>query len=120
MSLKAKPDDNDGFGLLFRFGDASHFYRLLFIEDPMNGGPITRLDKRDGPDYTEVWSSPKGYKVGSAMQIEIEALGDSLKGSVDDRPLFDAKDASYKRGKIGLFCFAQSGQAFGDVKVTLK
>jgi len=120
MALKAKPDDNDGFGLLFRFADPAHFYRLLFVQDPMNGGPITRLDKRDGPDYTEIWSAHKGYKIGSTLQIEIEATGDSLRGSVDGRPLFEAQDASYRRGKIGLFCFAQNGQAFGDVKVTLK
>jgi hypothetical protein len=26
-------------------------------------------------------------------------------------------DASYSRGEIGLFCYAQKGQAFDDVKV---
>jgi hypothetical protein len=120
MTLKAKPDDNDGFGVVFRFRDPDHFYRLLFIQDGMNGGPITRLDKREGPDYTEIWSTRKGYKVGSALEIEIDAVGDSLKGSIDDIPLFEAQDDSYRRGKVGLFCFAQDGQGFDDVKVTLK
>jgi hypothetical protein len=120
MTLKARPEDNDGFGVVFRFQDADHFYRLLFVQDGMNGGPITRLDKRDGPDYTEIWSTRRGYKVGSTVDIEVAAVGDLLKGSIDARPLFEAKDGSYRRGKVGLFCFAQDGQAFDDVKVTLE
>jgi hypothetical protein len=119
MSLKARPDDNDGFGVVFRFTDPEHFYRLLFIQDGMNGGPITRLDKRNGADYTEIWSEKSGYRVGAEMVIEISADGDNIKATADGKPLVQFKDASYSRGKIGLFCFAQAGQAFNDVRVTL-
>jgi hypothetical protein len=31
--------------------------------------------------------------------------------------LLEVTDGSYRRGKIGLFCYAQKGQAFDDVRV---
>jgi hypothetical protein len=120
LSLQAEPRDDDGFGLVFRFVDPEHFYRLVFIEDGFNGGPITRLDKRNGPDYTELWSLKKGFRLGTAMFIEIEVSQDTITATVDGRRLFEVRDATYARGKIGLFCYAQNDQAFDDVKVTTR
>jgi hypothetical protein len=117
LSLTAKPEDDDGFGVVFRYRDAEHFYRLLFLQDGMSGGPITRLDRREGADYTELWSNRKGYRPGSEMTIEVTVLGDLITASVDGRQLCEVNDAHYSRGKIGLFCYAQRGQAFDDVKV---
>jgi hypothetical protein len=117
FQLKAKPADDDGFGVVFRWVDAEHFYRLIFVQDGFNGGPITRLDKRDGADYTELWSAPRGYRPGTEMTIQVEVDGEMLAARVDGRELFRVKDGSYRRGKIGLFCYAQSGQAFDDVRV---
>ena len=120
LSVKSEPGDDDGFGIVFRLADPDHFYRLLFIEDGFNGGPMTRLDKRNGPDYTELWSDKKGFRVGQAISIEIDVAGDTIKAAVDGKTLFQVKDGSYRRGKIGLFCYAQNNQAFDDVKVTMK
>jgi len=118
MRVKAKPADDDGFGVVFRFVDAEHYYRLIFVQDGFNGGPITRLDKRDGADYTELWSIAKGYRSEAEMSIEVEVEGESLSARVDGRELFEVKDGAYRRGKVGLFCYAQNGQAFDDVKVS--
>lgn len=120
LSLKAKPEDDDGFGVVFRFADEQHFYRLIFLQDGFSGGPVTRLDKRNGEDYTELWSSIEGYRTGSEMQIGIDVDGDVIKANLNGRQIFEVKDGDYHRGKIGLFCYAQSGQAFDDVKVILK
>ncbi len=117
LTVKARPDDGDGFGVVFRFEDAGHFYRLLFINDGINGGPLTRLDRRNGADYTEIWSSERGYKVGSEMLIEVEVIDETIRVRVDGRELFEMKDSSISRGKVGLFCYAQNGQAFDEVKV---
>ncbi|MEK6320494.1 MAG: hypothetical protein AABN33_02300 [Acidobacteriota bacterium] len=117
LSVKAKPGDDDGFGVVFRYQDAEHFYRLLFLQDGLSGGPITRLDRREGADYTELWSLAKGYRPGTEMMIEVNVEGDVIKASVDGRHLFEVKDDSYRRGKVGLFCYAQKGQAFDDVRV---
>jgi hypothetical protein len=117
FSVRAKAQDNDGFGVVFRFRDAEHFYRLLLINDGMSGGPLARLDKRDGAEYTELWSASRAYRQGPEMQISIEAEGDHLTGRIDGQPLFDVRDQSYKDGKAGLFCYAQSDQAFDDVRI---
>jgi hypothetical protein len=117
LSLTAKPEDDDGFGVVFRYEDPEHFYRLLFLQDGMSGGPITRLDRREGADYTELWSNAKGYRPGSEMTIQVTVNVNVITASVDGRQLFEMKDASYSRGKIGLFCYAQNGQAFDDVRV---
>jgi hypothetical protein len=120
FKVKALPQDGDGFGVVFRFKDKDHFYRLIFIQDGLNGGPLARLDKRDGEDFTELWSSKQGYEVGREMLIEVEVEGDSISALVNGRVLFEIKDSSYNRGKIGLFCYAQSNQAFDEVRVVEK
>jgi hypothetical protein len=117
VSLTAQPKDNDGFGVVFRFHDAEHFYRLIFVNDTLSGGPLTRLDKRIGADYTEIWSENKGFKKGSEIFIEVEVSGNTIRGWIADRQLFEVRDDSYKHGKIGLFCYAQSDQAFDNVRV---
>ena len=117
LSLRARPEDDDGFGVVFRFQDPEHFYRLLFIQDGRNGGPIARLDKREGADYTEIWSSPRGYRTGVEVFIEIEVDGDNIRARLNGQSIIEAKDGSYRNGKVGLFCYAQSNQAFDDVKV---
>ncbi|HVG21384.1 MAG TPA: hypothetical protein VNI02_20250, partial [Blastocatellia bacterium] len=117
LSLKARPGDDDGFGVVVRFEDPEHFYRLIFLQDGMSGGPITRLDKRDGADYTELWSAQKGYHTGAVMSIAVTVIGSAIRAEVDGNPLFEVKDESYRRGKVGLFCYAQSNQAFDDVMV---
>ena len=117
LSVRAKPEDDDGFGVVFRYQDAQHFYRLLFLQDGLSGGPITRLDRREGADYTELWSVAKGYRTGAETTIEVEVEGNVIKASVDGKQLFEVKNGAYGRGKVGLFCYAQMGQAFDDVKV---
>jgi len=120
ISLSAMPVDDDGFGVVFRYQDAEHFYRLLFLQDGLSGGPITRLDRREGPDYTEIWLLTKGYRPGTEMSIEVSVVGDLIKASVDGKSLFEVRDTSYGQGRIGLFCYAQSGIAFDDVRVVSK
>ena len=117
LSVKAKPIDDDGFGVVFRYQDAQHFYRLLFLQDGLSGGPITRLDRREGADYTELWSVARGYRPGAEVMIEVQVTGDVIEASMDAKQLFEVRDGSYKRGKIGLFCYAQKGQAFDDARV---
>jgi hypothetical protein len=117
FSVRARAEDDDGFGVVFRLIDGEHFYRLIFIDDGMSGGPLMRLDKRDGSDYTELWSEPRAYKQKAEMTLEITAEGDRLRGQFDGQQLFDVRDSSYRSGKVGLFCYAQRDQAFDDVRV---
>ena len=119
LSVRARATDDDGFGVVFRYQDGEHFYRLLLLQDGFSGGPMTRLDRREGADYTELWSAARGYRPGAEVLIEVSVEGDVIKASVDGIQLFEKKDGSYRNGRIGLFCYAQNGQAFDDVKVVV-
>ena len=118
MTVRARPTDDDGFGIVFRYQDSEHFYRLLFLQDGLSGGPLTRLDKREGPDYTELWSIQKGYRPGSVVTITVSVEGEVIKAWLDSRQLLELRDEAFRRGKVGLFCYAQNDQAFDDVRVT--
>lgn len=118
LSVKAKPNDDDGLGVVFRFQDPEHFYRLILVEDGMSGGPIARLDKREGADYTELWSSNEGFRRGTEFVLRIRVHKDSISAMIGDHLLCEVEDGSYEAGKIGLFCYAQKDQAFDDVRVT--
>ncbi len=120
LSVTANPLDDDGFGVVFRFQDKDHFYRLFFLDDSLSGGPLVRLDKREGADYTEIWSEKKGYQKGREVFIEVEVIADTIHAFVDGKPLVEVKDTAYKRGKIGLFCYSQSHQLFDNVRVVKK
>ena len=117
LSLTATPVDDDGFGVVFRYQDSEHFYRLFFLEDGLSGGPLVRLDRREGPDYTELWSLNRGYRPGKEMSIEVSVIGDQISASLDGKSLFEVRDNANRRGRIGLFCYAESGIAFDDVRV---
>ena len=78
------------------------------------------MDRRSGDDYTEIWSTKEGFREGSEVMIEIEAVGDTITGKLNRRVLFEVQDSTYLKGKVGLFCYAQGDQAFDDVKVILK
>jgi len=117
IRVRVRPEDDDGFGLVFRLEDAEHYYRLILIQDGLNGGPVTRLDKRNGGDYTELGSVKRGYRQGAEMVIEVDAVGDAIRARIDDQTVLEVRDGEYRRGRVGLFCYAQSGQAFDDVRV---
>jgi hypothetical protein len=119
FTVRAKPDDNDGFGVVFRFQDPTHFYRFFLLQDGMSGGPLTRLDKREGPDYTEIWSAHQGYKASQEVTIGVQVVGNTIRIDLNGVRLVEARDDSYRQGKIGLFCYAQDGQAFNNVRVIL-
>jgi hypothetical protein len=116
LTVKAKPTDDDGFGVVFRYQDSEHFYRLLFLQDGLSGGPITRLDRREGADYTELWSAERGYRPDVELTIEVKVDGEVIRASVDGKQLFEAKDASYRTARSVCSVCAE-GQAFDDVRV---
>lgn len=117
LSVTARPEDDDGFGIVFHYKDENHFYRLFFLEDTLSGGPLRRLDKREGADYTELWSDKKGYQQGKDIFIEVEVVKDTIRAFVDGQFLCEVRDNAYTQGKIGLFCYSQSHQLFDNVRV---
>jgi hypothetical protein len=46
-------------------------------------------------------------------------VGNMIRITLNGTRLVETKDDSYGQGKIGLFCYAQDGQAFNNVRVIL-
>jgi hypothetical protein len=116
---RCRAEDDDGFGVVFRYRDMEHFYRLILIRDSLNGGAITRLDRRDGGDYAELWNAPHAYNPGEELNLHIHVKGPLIEVRMDEAILCSVTDATYESGGIGLFCYAQNGQAFDDIRVLL-
>jgi hypothetical protein len=61
-----------------------------------------------------------GVKVASGQwqELRLEVAGDSLRGFLNGQPVVEAKDSTYKAGRIGLWTKADSVTCFDDLVVT--
>lgn len=114
-----KATDNDGIGILFRYQDDKNYYRFLLIEDANNGGPKRKIQKFiDGEVYTlyeQVIDDaiPKGW-----FAVTAKVNVDSISIYFDGYHFKTIIDSTYKKGKVGLTCYAMSGAYFDSVSVT--
>jgi hypothetical protein len=130
FEVEVLANDNDGMGLVWRWKDRKNHYRFLTMFDPGNPpngerAPWRKLERRLGnekgdelPFYKTLASSKESYTPGTKMNWKLEAIGDTFKLFIDGKLALEAKDNSYKEGKIGFMLYAQSGVFFDNVKVT--
>jgi hypothetical protein len=57
------------------------------------------------------------YQVNRDYRLSVEALGDTIRASVDGEPIFEVRDAAYADGRIGLYTAQSAGAQFRDVTV---
>lgn len=126
--------DNDGWGLLFRYVDRKNHYRFLTMIDPGNPefakpedkGPWSRFDVRLGdkgdeePFYERLELKRDTYKENTRHTVKLEVSGNQFSASLDGKLLVAGTDPSNRNpsGKIGLVCFAQNNMWFDNVRVT--
>ena len=85
------------FGVVSRLRDDNNFYYLTVRSSNtvslrrLQNGQITVLDSAALPVSTGTW-----------YNLRLEAIGDSLRGYVNDRPLVEAKDSTFTSGTYGL------------------
>lgn len=123
LNAVIRSSDNDGIGIIFRYQDASNYYRILLMNDAGNSGdansPIQRIQKFiDGEPRTLLQNKvseayPSGY-----FSLTADVRGDSIHGYLNGELIGAVKDTTYKSGKIGLFVYANSGAVFDDILVT--
>ena len=98
-------------GLIFRVQDRDNYYVLAAngLENSVN------LDKYAAGRRT-------GIKEGSAtvvpsewQQLRVEAIGNHLRGFLNDQWVVEATDETHKAGKVGLWTKADSVTCFDDV-----
>jgi predicted phosphodiesterase len=119
FSTYAKSSDNDGIGILFRYADKDNYYRFILMNDPNNGGPFQRLQVMLNGQLKTIaekrvsQSVPKGW-----FSITVYCTNDSIKTFVNGEPVISVVDDTFKDGKIGLMCYANSGSYFDSVSVS--
>jgi hypothetical protein len=123
------PRDDDGVGMIFRWKPSAvdpdgNFYRLLMVDDPSSGGPKLRLDRRtDGvwEILEENTASYSGYAKNKKYVVEIDMVVDrfviKINGSIHFEFTDLVADGGLTSGKVGLFCYAEQGVDFDNVKV---
>lgn len=125
LKVELMPHDDDGIGVIFRWqpsevDEDGNFYRFLIVNDQVSGGPRARVDKRVDGVWTilaEDSSTQYEYRNNSNYKVEIEMVLDEFTIKFNNTELFTFSDDSIPSGQVGLFCYAEEGADFDDIRV---
>jgi len=107
-------NDNDAFGIMFRYIDDQNYYR--FSMDSQNA--YRRLVKKQNGVYTTLWQDNIAYPVGVNQHVMVNLKGDEIIINVnDEEELVRVNDSSFKRGGIALYSWNQANARFDNVRV---
>ena len=91
-------------GLVFRYRTSRHYYRLA-----LEGGTRLRLVVRQPIDqefrvaaWRELANVPFAYDTKTWYRLDVSAVGDRLRASVDGKPLVDVRDGELAAGIAGI------------------
>ena len=113
VSLTMRSDDDDAFGVLFRYQDKDNYYR--FSWDRVRA--TRRLVKRENGLFTLLAEDREPYVPGQTYQVEIVAQGANLEIWIDGARILSVTDASLASGTIGLYTRDNQKSYFDDVLV---
>jgi len=119
LELDMYPTDDDIPGVLFRYVDENNFYVF-----DMNGqasrttGEFGRLRKCVNGEYIELdRQNQTVYTKNAWLGIKVEAVGNSIKISVDGSLLIDVADDAFDRGTIGVSSWGMNTVTFDTISV---
>jgi hypothetical protein len=113
LTARLASTDDDAIGLLFRYMDPGNFYRFSMDRQRR----YRRLVKCVGGTFTTLWEDATAYEVGRHYDVVIAAVGERLTGWIDEIPVFEVEDDSLATGRIGLYCWANAGARFSNVRL---
>jgi hypothetical protein len=116
LSVHGKPLSgkvDQGIGLVFRFRDPKSYYiiRANALEDNF------RLYRMVNGRRLQFAGANVKVTSGQWHTLRVVAKADHIVGYYDGKPLIDAHDKTWERGKIGLWTKADSVIAFDDLTV---
>jgi len=117
VSMRFKPIsgkiDQAG-GVIARVQDKDNYYilRANALEANVN------LYKYAGGRRSGIKDGPTKVASGQWQELRLELSGDTLRGSLNGQLVVEAKDATYKAGRIGVWTKADSVTCFDDIVVT--
>ena len=109
---------NDEVGLIFRVNDGG-FYRFRMRSDRFEGPYQVGLDRYQDKRYTVLWhAAGDGFPFEKWFSLQVEAQGDTFTISVDGRVITTIQDASFAKGGVGFYAWAEGGAYFDNMVVT--
>ena len=113
VSVRLSSDDDDAIGVMFRYADAQHYYR--FSMDHQRS--YRRLIKKVAGAVTVLWEDTVQYAPGREYVLSVDCMGERLTAYLDGVPLFSVEDNDLTAGRIGLYCWRNTGARFAEVRV---
>jgi hypothetical protein len=107
-------NDDGAIGIVFRRKDETNYYR--FSMDSRQS--YRRLVKNVGGNFTLLWEDDFAYERGRAYEVDVVAIGGSLRGYVNGERIFEVADTDLASGRVGLYCFRNTDAQFSEVRVT--
>jgi hypothetical protein len=113
LSVRLISDTDQAVGVIFRYQDADNYYR--FSMDRARS--YRRLIKKVAGVVTTLWQDAVQFTVGREYALTLDCVGARVAGFLDGVPLFSVEDSSVGAGKIGLYCWSNTGARFTEVRV---
>jgi hypothetical protein len=113
LTALMRADASGAIGVIFRYVNADNCYRLSF--DHQHN--FRRLIKIESGVATVLWEEAGSYTVGTDFIVTVDAVGSHLAGYRGSEQLFDLTDTAQASGRIGLYCWANTGARFERVEV---
>lgn len=122
MNVDAYSSDNDGIGILFRYKDPLNYYRFLLMQDAMNGGPVSRIERRTNGVFETLAENRADPAIPSGwFTMTADIRGDSVSTYINGERMFALRDTAASAitgGKVGLSVYANSGAHFDNLLVS--
>ncbi len=117
VSIRFKPisgSEDRAAGIIFRVQDKDNFYilRANALEDNVN------IYKYVAGRRHEVKGGSAKVPSGKWQELRVEVKGDSIRGFLNGKLVVEARDDTFKAGKVGLWTKADSVTCFDNVKAT--
>lgn len=114
VSVRLRSEDDDAIGVIFRYRGDGEYYRFSMDHERR----YRRLVRRSGGTTTLLWEDDEPYELGREYLLTIDCVGDRIVGYLDGEQLFAVTDSTIDTGKVGVYCRANIGARFEDVRVT--
>lgn len=119
ISVRVRADDPAPIGVVFRYQDKDHYYRLSLGEH--ESGPrrhcYRRLLKKIRNRITVLWQDTSPYIPGQTYELTIRAVGKELRGFLDGVLMFTIQDDDLPYGQVGFYSCANTNASFERVLV---
>lgn len=113
LVVKMRSDEPHAIGVLFRYSDDDHYYRLSLDAEHND----RRLVKKEHGLVTTLWEASQSYTPGEDVTLTVDAIGSRLVGYLGAERLFEVTDGAHASGRVGLYCWGNSGARFERVEV---